>query len=118
SIELRGGVSEWRADLRGLRLESFELRGGANKVELLLARPTGLVPIRVNGGISQISIERPLGVACGLELRGGVSEVTVDGQKYKGAGRLSIPSPDASDALDRYEIQVAGGASKVRVSAR
>ncbi|MGD0409740.1 MAG: MarR family winged helix-turn-helix transcriptional regulator [Candidatus Limnocylindrales bacterium] len=118
SIELRGGVSEWRADLRGLRLESFELRGGANKIELLLSRPTGVVPIRVTGGISRISIERPLGVACGLELRGGVSEVSIDGHRYKGAGRLSIQSPDASDAPDRYEIEVEGGASKVLVLAR
>jgi len=118
SIELRGGVSQWSADLRALRLESFELRGGATKMELLLPRPKGVVPIRVTGGISRISIERPIGVACGLELRGGVSEVSVDGQKYKGAGRLSIQSPDAPDAQDRYEIEVSGGATKMLVSTR
>jgi hypothetical protein len=47
------------ADLRSLRLESFELRGGASKIELLLPRPEGVVPIRVAGGMSRISIERP-----------------------------------------------------------
>jgi len=118
SIELRGGVSQWSADLRALRLESFELRGGATKMELLLPRPTGVVPISITGGISRISLERPLGVSCGLELHGGVSDVSVDGQRYKGTGRLSIQSPDASDAPDRYVIEVSGGATKVLVSAR
>ncbi|MFI5258969.1 MAG: MarR family winged helix-turn-helix transcriptional regulator [Candidatus Limnocylindrales bacterium] len=118
SIELRGGVSSWTADLRALRLESFELRGGASKVELLLSRPTGVVPIRVTGGLSRISIERPLGVAVGLEVRGGIGEVTIDGQTHKAAGRLSIQTPGAQASPDRYEIDVAGSVSRMLISAR
>jgi DNA-binding MarR family transcriptional regulator len=118
SIELRGGVSEWAADLRALRLESFELRGGANKIELLLPRPVGVVPIRIQGGISRVSIERPLGVACGLEVVGGITEAVVDGQAQKGMGRLSIQTPGASESPDRYEIEVAGGANKLLMTAR
>jgi hypothetical protein len=117
SIELRGGVSEWIADLRALRLESFELRGGASKIELLLPRPVGVVQIRVYGGISRVSIERPLGVAAGLEVRGGITEAVVDGQTHKGAGRLSIQTPGASESPDRYEIEVSGGVSKLLIAA-
>jgi DNA-binding MarR family transcriptional regulator len=118
SIELRGGVSEWIADLRALRLESFELRGGASKIELLLPRPVGVVQIRVYGGISRVSIERPLGVAAGLEVRGGITEAVVDGETHKGAGRLSIQTPGASESPDRYEIEVSGGVSKLLIAAR
>jgi hypothetical protein len=118
SIELRGGASSWSADLRKLRLESFELRGGANKVELLLPRPEGVVQIRIKGGISRVSIERPVGVACGLEVRGGVSEISVDGEGFKGSGQLSIRTPGAFESRDRYEIEVAGGATKMIVTAR
>ena len=118
SIELRGGASSWSADLRKLRLESFELRGGANKVELLLSRPEGVVPIRIKGGISRVSIERPVGVACGLEVRGGVSEISVDGEGFKGSGPLSIQTPDALESPDRYEIELAGGATKMIITAR
>ena len=118
SIELRGGVSEWAADLRALRLESFELRGGANKIELLLPRPVGVVPIRIQGGISRVSIERPLGVACGLEVAGGITEAVVDGEALKSMGRLSIQTPGASESPDRYEIDVSGGANKLLVTAR
>jgi DNA-binding MarR family transcriptional regulator len=116
AIELRGGISTWSADLRALRLESFELRGGASKIEMALPRPSGVVPLRVNGGMSKISFERPKGVAMGLEIRGGISEVTVDGQTYKSAGSLSIQSPGAETAPDRYEIEISGGVSKLSIS--
>lgn len=116
AIELRGGVSSWAADLRTIRLESFELRGGASKVELTLPFPVGIVPIRIQGGLSRVSLLRPRGVAAGLEVHGGVSDVSVDGERLKGAGQLSMQTPGAADSPDRYEIEVAGGASKVSIS--
>jgi hypothetical protein len=113
---LRGGVSSWAADLRTIRLESFELRGGASKIELTLPFPIGIVPIRIQGGMTRMSLLRPRGVAAGIEVRGGVSEVLVDGEMIKGAGQLSRQTPGAADSPDRYEIEVAGGASKVSIS--
>ena len=118
AIELRGGISQWTADLRSVRLESFDLRGGASKIELLLPKPEGVVPIRVAGGMSRVSIERPVGVAAGLEVRGGVSEVTVDGEVFKGRGQISLQTPGAASAADRYEIEVNGGANKISISTR
>jgi DNA-binding MarR family transcriptional regulator len=118
SIELRGGVSRWSADMRLLRLDSFELRGGASKVELQLGRPQGVVPIRIAGGINRVSIERPPGVACGLTVQGGVSEIQVDGEKIKGAGSISMQTPGADSTTDRYEIEVSGGANKIQIAGR
>ena len=116
SIELRGGASRLSADLRALRLESFEMRGGASKIELVLPRPIGVIPIRITGGMSRMDIRRPLGTAAGLELTGGVSEVTVDGDAYKSMGHLSLQTPGAAGSADRYEIELTGGVSKLNVS--
>ncbi len=118
SIELRGGVSSWSADLRLLRLESFELKGGSSKIDLQLSQPRGVVPIRIAGGINRISIERPFGVAAGLTVRGGASEVRVDGEVIKGSGSISMQTPGADAATDRYEIEIHGGASKIVIEAR
>jgi DNA-binding MarR family transcriptional regulator len=116
SIELRGGASRLSADLRLLRLESFEMRGGASKIELMLPAPSGLVPIRITGGMTQLKIRRPVGVAAGLQVNGGVSDVTVDGESFRGAGQLSIQTPGAADSPNRYEIEITGGASKLSIS--
>jgi DNA-binding MarR family transcriptional regulator len=116
SIELRGGASRLSADLRLLRLQSFEMRGGANKIELQLPAPVGVVNIRIQGGISEIKIRRPIGTHAGLEIAGGVSEVTVDGDSYKSVGHLALQTPGAAGAPDRYEIQLSGGVNKLSVS--
>jgi hypothetical protein len=116
SIELRGGASRLTADLRLLRLESFEMKGGANKLELHLPVPVGVVSIRINGGTSEIKIRRPVGTHAGLEIAGGVSEVTVDGDTYRSIGHLSLQTPGAAGAADRYEIEVSGGVNKLSVS--
>jgi DNA-binding MarR family transcriptional regulator len=118
AIELRGGVSKLIVDARALRLESFELRGGASQVSLTLPHPSGAVPIRVEGGMSNIEIERPKGVAMVLELRGGVNQAIVDGEAHKGTGYLSLQTPGAKAASDRYELELSGGVTKVVVTTR
>jgi hypothetical protein len=57
------GASQLTADLGGLRLASFEVLGGVSQVSLTLPAPVGVVPIRIGGGASQLSIRRPAGVA-------------------------------------------------------
>jgi hypothetical protein len=48
-VEVRGGTSQIKADLSGLRLESFEIDGGAGNVELTLAEPSGTASNSVAG---------------------------------------------------------------------
>ena len=119
AIEMRGGVSTWTGDLRALRLESFEMKGGASEVELRLGDPVGVVPLRILGAVNRLSIERPKGTAAGLEVRGGINELEVDGQAHHGgAGTLSLQSPGAAANPNRYEIEIKGGANRVTVSTR
>ena len=62
-IEFRGGLSGLDADLSGLGLGSFEVIGGARTGAVTLPRPSGTVPVRVSGGVSDVTIHRPAGVA-------------------------------------------------------
>ena len=117
-IELRGGVSRLSADLRLVDLRSFEVAGGASKVELTLPRPPGVVPIRVTGGMSIVTIHRPPGVAVRLTVKGGASQVVLDDQRAKGAGDLFLETPGAGSAPARYELEITGGASRVALDSR
>jgi hypothetical protein len=51
-VEIRGGASRIAADLRGLRLGSLEVSGGASHLELVLPVPVGTVAVVVDGGAS------------------------------------------------------------------
>jgi hypothetical protein len=51
-------------------------------------------------------------------LRGGVNQAILDGQSHRGTGHLSLHTPGAGTAADRYEIDLSGGISKVEVTTR
>jgi hypothetical protein len=116
AIEIRGGVSHWDSDLRTLELAGIEVRGGVSKVDLRLPRPTGSSMIRVSGGASHLTLRRPAGVPARLQIGGGASKLELDSQ-YLGAvgGPVRLETPDYSDATDRYEVEIGGGASQIRV---
>ncbi|MBX6770748.1 MAG: hypothetical protein IRY83_03425 [Chloroflexi bacterium] len=115
-VDIRGGASKVTADLRGIRLRSFTVIGGASNVELWLPRPIGTVSIRVSGGVSKVSIFRPPGVAARIRIGGGFSRLSLDGRRpVSQEGRAQLETPDYPGAIDRYDVGVEGGASRVSV---
>jgi hypothetical protein len=117
-IEIRNGVSRLTADLRGLELHSLEVRGGASRVEVTLPPPSGIVPVRVLGGASNVAIHRPEGVAAQLRVGGGSTNLTFDERRFGAVGgEVSLQSSDFESASDRYDITITGGASSVTIDA-
>ncbi len=114
-VELRGGATAVRADFREVALRGFDLRGGTGIVALSLPRPAGVVQIRARGGIGDATIVRPKGVAVRLSVRGGSRSATLDGVAAWSGGRIDTPGAEA--VPDRYEIEIAGGANNVVVTA-
>ncbi|MBO0682310.1 MAG: hypothetical protein J2P45_04060 [Candidatus Dormibacteraeota bacterium] len=115
-IEFRHGVYELRADLSGIDLRSIEVRGGLSEGEIILPRPSGTVPITVRGGVNNIAIRRPAGVPARFAIRGGASRLAFD-QQHFGAigGRTELRSAGFGEAAGRYDIEVLGGASGLRI---
>lgn len=114
SIEIRDGVSGWDGDLRNLELAGIEVYGGVNRAELRLPRPTGMVPIRVTGGVSRLTLYRPVGVSARVHIGGGASKLALDTQ-YLGAigGPVRLETPDYLSGADRYDVDIGGGASRI-----
>jgi hypothetical protein len=118
-IEVRDGASKVTADLSQLKLGSFEVAGGASKVELTLPRVSALVPVRVLGGASNIVIHRPEGVATRVRVVGGSTNPTFDDQRFGAVGsEVKLQGPNYDGASERYEITITGGASNVAIDSR
>jgi hypothetical protein len=117
-ITVRGGVAELDADLRDLRLEALELGQGASQVEVRLPRPAGVVPVRIRGGASQVRIRRPVGVPVRLRVGRGVADLRFDEQVWGAVGGgLRLATPEATQAPDRFEIEIASGAAHLEIGA-
>jgi hypothetical protein len=116
-IELRNGASDTTADMRGLTLAGLEIRGGASSVTVRLPAPTGTIPVRIAGGASEITIDRPPGVEVSIRLKGWAAHLTFDNQSFDAVGTDGpLQSPGYADATRRYDIEVDGGASDLTVT--
>lgn len=115
-VEARGGAAWVKADLGGLELTSFVLKGGVSELDLTLPEPSGTVPVRLSGGASKVSIRRPVGAESRLDLKGGAAKLTFDEQSFDAVGgKVRLQSPGYDGAPDRYEIEVSGGANEIIV---
>lgn len=118
-LELKGGASRLDAELGTLRLESLELTGGASEVVVKLPPPSGTVPIRVTGGASDLTFQFPAGTVARLQVKGGASKLAFQDHRLGAiGGLLNLESPDYKSAVDRYDIEVIGGASNLSVIPR
>jgi hypothetical protein len=116
-LSLQGGAAHLEVDLRGLRVEAIEVDHGASRLDLRLPRPSGVVPVRIGGGASNVRIRRPVGTPARLHIGRGVADLTVDEQEFGAVGgRLRLESRPAGAADGGYEIEIAGGASHVQVT--
>jgi hypothetical protein len=118
-VEVRGGASRLLADLRGLRLGSLSLDGGASRLEVVLPAPTGTVAVVILGGASNVAIRRPEGVAARLHVDGGATNLKFDDRRIGAAGgELDLRDRDYDGATYRYDVAVTGGANNVSIDKR
>ena len=118
-IEVRDSASKLTADLSQLKLGSFEVSGGASKVELTLPRVSGLAPVGILGGASNVVIHRPEGVATRVRIVGGSTNLTFEDQHFGAVGgEVSLQSPNYEGTPERYDITITGGASNVEIDTR
>ena len=113
-IEIAGGANKVQGKLTNVELSSLELTGGVNQLRLVLGHPRGDVPIRLPSG-NQIRIERPAGTAILLRVSGGAANVEFDGMKLGAVGRPTLESSGASNAADRYSVEISGGVARIVV---
>ena len=94
------------------------MSGGASRVEVTLPPASGIVPVRVLGGASNVAIHRPEGVSAQIRVGGGSTNLAFDERCFGAVGgEVGLQSPDYAGASDRYDITISGGASSVIIDA-
>ncbi|HEX6384750.1 MAG TPA: hypothetical protein VF177_08785 [Anaerolineae bacterium] len=116
-IEFRKGVSHLDADLRQLQMHSLDMLSGANRIRLILSRPSGTAYIYISGGISRGTILVPADAGVSLRISGGATNLVFDNQRFGAiGGETGLQSPDFKSATGRLDICIAGGASNLTIN--
>lgn len=118
-LEVHGGASDISGDLSALQLRSLDVGGGASNIRLRLPKPASVVPVEIQGGVSNVTFHRPVGTAVRMEIDGGAAELDFD-EQHLGAvgGSTRLASPGIEDRPQRYELRIRGGASNITVNTR
>lgn len=116
-ILIQGGAYDFTAELGGLDLAGLEMKGGQSMIRLNLPVPSIVVPIRISGGASEITIRRPAGVAARVHLKGWASEFVFDEQRFSNVGNdVRLQTPGYKGMTPGYDIEVASSVSMVTIS--
>ncbi|HSP65977.1 MAG TPA: TetR family transcriptional regulator [Candidatus Deferrimicrobium sp.] len=118
NVKVHGGTWNTSLDLSGLRLSGVELDSGAGNVRCTLPRPLGVVPIRVNSGLVNVSFSRPRDAAVRATVSSGSAKVRLDGKTVRSvAADVHWETQGASASADRYELAVFSGSVRVTMDA-
>lgn len=116
-ITIQGNASTIAAELGGLNLASLEIKGGVSSIRLDLPEPSGVVPIRIGGAASAITVRRPAGVAARAHLKGWAAHLTFDDQSLTNAGDdVRLQSPGYESAAQRYDIEISGATTVATIT--
>ena len=113
-VQVQGPTWNTLLDLRGVNLREVHLDSSATKVECLLPRPRGVVPIHVSGGVLRVTLRRIPGTAVVADISSGAVQIRLDDFHPRLAlGDSHWETAGASRSPDRYELKISGGAVRV-----
>ncbi len=116
-IVIQGNAAEITAELGRLDLAGLEVKGGYSMIRLELPAPSGVVPVRISGGASAVTVRRPAGVAVRVHLTGWASALAFDDQTYSGIGNdVRLQSPGYDVTAPCYDIDVTGAVNMVTIT--
>lgn len=117
AIVADSGAATATYSLAGAHITSIEINTGASREDITLGKPSGVVPISINGGSLTVHLHRPAGTAASVRVSGGAVSLDADGQQHRGIGSQAWASAGAGSATDSYRIEVNGGACNVTIDA-
>jgi len=112
-ISIHGSVHRLGADLRGLKLRSFSVEGGASRLVLVLGKPDQNVHLDLRSA-DKVTIRRPRDTQVRVRIAKGATQVSVDDQYYRAIGGETILTTGPIVWND-YHLNVTG-ARRLRVT--
>jgi hypothetical protein len=115
-VRLTGGAATHALDLRAGSLLGLELIGGAARVDLTLPPPKGTVPLKLTGGVNQLSVHAPRNVPTRVRVGSGASNVTLDRFNRASPSPGTVFTPNGwARGSDRYDIDAVAGVATLRL---
>jgi hypothetical protein len=113
SVEFGAGESD--LDLTGIRVTNVDLHSGAGRSRVRMPDSAGQTVGTISGGIGEVALQIPTGVAADIYISGGIGSREVDQVRFPSLGGGHYRSPDYETVANRVELRANVGVGKLIV---
>ncbi len=114
ALDIEGGANSVRMDLTNQLVSDLRLKTGASSVQVRLPAAAGYTRVTAEAGAAALHIQVPPEVAARIRVRGELSGVTVDENRFPHTGNI-YQSPNYDTAPNRVDIDAEIGLGSITI---
>ncbi|MEV6345098.1 hypothetical protein [Actinoplanes sp. NPDC051851] len=103
-LRFSGYAAERVINLGDARVEGIEMVGGTRRAEIALSAATATVPVKILGGVEDLTLRAPEGNPIRVQLGGGATTVTAGTRTLRDVAPGSTLTPKDWDTGGRYDV--------------
>src|SRR5919202_4978325 len=106
ALAVEAGAAESRIDLSALQITRFDLQTGVANTQVRLPQAAGRTAVSVKGGVTDITLDVPQGVAADIQLSDGLAGRQIDERRFRRMTDGHYRSPEYETAANRVDLQI------------
>jgi hypothetical protein len=104
ALRFSGYAETQLIDVSGGQVSQIEMVAGMRKAEVTLSKPSGTVPMKINGAVDQMVLKSPTGSPLRIKMGGGAQTVVAGSRTLRNVAAGSTLTPKGWDTTDRYDV--------------
>jgi hypothetical protein len=103
-LRFSGYAEKQVIDVSGGQISGLEMVAGMRTAQLTLSRPTGTVPVKINGAVDSLVVKSPAANPVRIKVGGGAQTVVAGSRTLKDVAAGSTLTPKGWDVTNRYDV--------------
>ncbi len=117
TLRFSGYSAESDVDLGDGLVDGIEMVGGTRRAVLELSKASGTVPVKITGGVDDLTLRAPAGNPIRVKVGGGASTVTAGARTLRDVAPGSTLTPKDWNTTGRYDVEAASKITLLSVEA-
>ncbi|GAA2886788.1 hypothetical protein Acy02nite_24130 [Actinoplanes cyaneus] len=117
TLRFSGYAAECDVDLGEGRVDGIELVGGTRRAVMALSKASRTVPVKIVGGVEDLTLRAPAGNPIRVKVGGGATTVTAGARTLRDVAPGSTLTPKDWNTTGRYDVETASKIALLSVEA-
>ncbi|MFI1989832.1 hypothetical protein [Actinoplanes sp. NPDC020271] len=117
TLRFSGYAAECDVDLGEGQVDGIELVGGTRRAVMALSKASRTVPVKILGGVDDLTLRAPAGNPIRVKVGGGATTVTAGARTLRDVAPGSTLTPKNWNTSGRYDVETASKISLLSVEA-